>query len=52
MEVFWYEVGVNPPLTPPRRGSQEGRVRRNGRFRGGSRIFYPLIFLQLFCLLF
>ncbi|WP_287520933.1 hypothetical protein [Okeania sp. SIO2C2] len=43
MEVFLYEVGVR---------SQEDRVRRNGRFRGGSRIFYPLIFLQLFCLLF
>ncbi|WP_287520934.1 hypothetical protein [Okeania sp. SIO2C2] len=42
MEVFWYEVGV--------RRTSSG-VRRNGEFRGGSRIFYPLIFLQLFCLL-
>ncbi|WP_287527845.1 hypothetical protein [Okeania sp. SIO2C2] len=28
-----------------------GEVRRNGEFRGVSRIFYSLIFLQLFCLL-
>ncbi|WP_287517960.1 hypothetical protein [Okeania sp. SIO2C2] len=41
-------VGVNPPLAPPppRSGSQEDRVRRNGSYRGCSRKNSLLIFLS------
>ncbi|NEN89219.1 MAG: hypothetical protein F6K48_10025 [Okeania sp. SIO3H1] len=30
-------LGVNPPLTPPRRGSQSEILRREGRRRNRSR---------------
>ncbi|NES76667.1 MULTISPECIES: hypothetical protein [unclassified Okeania] len=37
--------GVNPPLTPPRRGSQESGVRRRENYKDERSYDYWIIFL-------